>query len=95
MKNIYELSKQDKDKYRDEFNKQKFTKHVNIVRDPSLFVALVAAVVCFFIWTCRRWYKTSNIDRVYWNYYSSIIWFIFRFRSLFEYFFHEMDENKT
>ena len=49
MKNIYELSKQDKDKYRDEFNKQKFTKHVNIVRDPSLFVALVAAVVCFFI----------------------------------------------
>ena len=43
MKNIYELSKQDKDKYRDEFNKLKFTKDVNIVRGPSFFVAIAAA----------------------------------------------------
>lgn len=42
MKNIYELSTQDKDKYRDDFNKLKFTKDINVVRGPSLFIAFVA-----------------------------------------------------
>ena len=49
MKNIYELSKQDKDKYRDEFNKLKFTKDVNIIRAPSLFIAIVAAFTSGFL----------------------------------------------
>lgn len=44
MKNIYELSTKDKDKYRDEFNKLKFTRDINIVRGPSLFIFITAII---------------------------------------------------
>ena len=44
MKNIYELSTQDKDKYRGEFNKLKFTRDINIVRGPSLFIFITAMI---------------------------------------------------
>ena len=44
MKNIYELSTQDKDKYRGEFNKLNFTKDVNVVRGPSLFITIFAFI---------------------------------------------------
>ena len=39
-KNFYELSSEEKSKFKDEFNKLKFTKNVNAVRAPSLFVAI-------------------------------------------------------
>ena len=44
MKNIYELSTQDKDKYRGEFNNLKFTKDINALKGPSLFVAIAALI---------------------------------------------------
>lgn len=44
MKNFYELSTEEKDKYRREFNKLKFTKDVNVVRGPSLFIAIVSII---------------------------------------------------
>lgn len=44
MKNIYELSAQEKDKYRGEFNKLDFTKDVNVVRYPSLFITIFAFI---------------------------------------------------
>ena len=44
MKNIYELSTKEKDKYRGEFNKLNFTKDVNVVRGPSLFITIFAFI---------------------------------------------------
>ena len=44
MKNIYELSTKDKDKYRGEFNKLEFTKKINVVRGPALFLAIFALI---------------------------------------------------
>lgn len=44
MKNIYELSTQEKDKYRGEFNKLNFTKDVNIVRGPALFITIFTII---------------------------------------------------
>lgn len=42
MKNIYELSRQEKKNYRSEFNKLKFTKDINAVRMLSLFIAILS-----------------------------------------------------
>lgn len=49
MKNVYELSSDDKSKFRKEFNKLSFTKDVNIVRGPALFIAMFGA---FFMGVC-------------------------------------------
>ena len=44
MKNIYELDSKDKGKFREEFNKLKFAKDINIFRAITLFTTLF----CFF-----------------------------------------------
>ena len=44
MKNIYELSTKDKDRYRGEFNKLTFTKDINIVRGPALFITIFTII---------------------------------------------------
>lgn len=48
MKNIYELSTDEKDKYRKEFNKLRFTKDVHLVMKPAMllsFLLLLTSVV--------------------------------------------------
>lgn len=48
MKNIYELTAEEKDKYKDEFNKLEFTKKINTKRFSSLliiFLSLTASVI--------------------------------------------------
>lgn len=45
MKNFYELSTEEKSKFRSEFNKLKFTKDVNAVRGPSLFAAILCLIL--------------------------------------------------
>ena len=44
MKNIYELDSKDKDKFREEFNKLKFTKDINIFRGITLFSTLLCFI---------------------------------------------------
>lgn len=44
MKNIYELDSKDKEKFREEFNKLKFAKDINIFRRITLFSTLVCFV---------------------------------------------------
>jgi hypothetical protein len=46
MKNIYELEVEEKNKFRGEFNKLKFTKDVNVVRGPALFIAMFGMIAC-------------------------------------------------
>ncbi len=45
MNNFYELSTKDKDMYRGEFNKLKFTKDVNVIRWPALLCSIFGAVI--------------------------------------------------
>lgn len=49
MKNFYELSTKDKDKYREEFNKLKFTKDINVGRGSSLFLVIAGMIVSGFL----------------------------------------------
>lgn len=45
MKNFYELKPGEKRKYRKEFNKLVFTKDVNSVRGPLLFMAIMFGIL--------------------------------------------------
>ena len=45
MKNIYELRSEEKGKFREEFNKLKFTKDVNLVRGSALFISIFGALI--------------------------------------------------
>ena len=45
MKNIYELSKQDKNKYREEFNKLKFTKDLKSEIILAFFIGIFALII--------------------------------------------------
>jgi len=49
MKNIYELKREEKDKYREEFNNLKFTKDINVMRGPALFISFLGFLGAGFI----------------------------------------------
>ena len=44
MKNIYELSPEDKSKYLKEFNKLEYTKNINLVRGPALIITFIGVI---------------------------------------------------
>lgn len=44
MKNIYELSSDEKNKLRKKFNKLSFTKDINLFRAPALFASLFGII---------------------------------------------------
>ncbi len=45
MKNIYEITQKDKDKYREQFNKLKFTKNINSTRGPALCISIIGMIL--------------------------------------------------
>ena len=45
MKNIYEMSVEEKSKYRREFNKLSFTKDINKVRMPLLIIVIFGTII--------------------------------------------------
>lgn len=60
MKNIYEITQKDKDKYREEFNKLKFTKNINATRGPALCISIIGMIIICAM--CFVMNKTANVQ---------------------------------